>query len=788
MGIPGSAKAFRVAVSVLFFGACGFLACGGDPSPVIPDVEGGTVEGGAVDGGNVEAGQPTATSCAPALSAPPNGDVSGTSGVPGDVRTYSCQTGYSLTGSATTTCQKNGAWSSDAPACAPNSCGAIPAAPSNGTVTAPAPGNGVTGDSVSYACNAGYTLTGSAKASCLASGSWSEAPTCTANSCASPPSAPTHGTVSTPMPGTGMTGDTVTYACDAGYVLSGAATAKCRVNGTWSAAPTCVAQPCSPALSAPAHGTVSATSGTSGDVRTYSCNTGYTLTGSATTTCQANHTWSNPAPTCVASSCGTVPSAPSHGTVTAPNPGAGVTGDSVSYTCNGGYTRTGPASATCQTSGSWSAAPSCTASSCGVAPSAPAHGAVTAPSPGSGVTGDSVTYTCNAGYTLSAGATATCQASGTWSAAPSCNADACTPALSAPAHGSVTSTTGVTGDTRTFSCSAGYTLTGSATTTCQASHAWSNPSPTCAASSCGAVPTAPAHGSVTAPTPGAGTTGDSVTYGCDAGYTLTGSATATCQTSGAWSAAPVCTVNSCGAVPAAPLNGTVTPPSPGAGVTGDSVTFAFNLNFTLTGSTTATCQTNGAWSASPTCITAPGAPQNLVLTPGAAKMGLTWSAPASNGGATVDSYIVDLDGVFNQQVLGTSASISSINTCNYPADTCSKTYSFTVRAHNAVGPSLGTSASARPKTSYVADNLPNIWSKSYGSGTCTGCHSGGPIPDLGLGVPAGYAQAVAEGARIYQCPVNDAACAGVMSGFNLFVVSSAEYRALVQWVADGSLQ
>ena len=34
-------------------------------------------------------------------------------------------------------------------------------------------------------------------------------------------------------------------------------------------------------------------------VATYSCNTGYTLTGDATRTCQGNSTWSGAIPTCV---------------------------------------------------------------------------------------------------------------------------------------------------------------------------------------------------------------------------------------------------------------------------------------------------------------------------------------------------------------------------------------------------------------------------------------------------------------------------------------------------------
>jgi len=62
----------------------------------------------------------------------------------------------------------------------------------------------------------------------------------------------------------------------------------------------CAAAPCSPDLVAPANGSVSGTTGVTGDVRTYACNVNYTLSGSASTTCLASGAWSASAPTCVA--------------------------------------------------------------------------------------------------------------------------------------------------------------------------------------------------------------------------------------------------------------------------------------------------------------------------------------------------------------------------------------------------------------------------------------------------------------------------------------------------------
>ena len=51
-------------------------------------------------------------------------------------------------------------------------------------------------------------------------------------------------------------------------------------------------------LPGPANGQVTLTAGTFGQTATYSCNTGYSLVGDSTRTCQAGGSWSGSAPTC----------------------------------------------------------------------------------------------------------------------------------------------------------------------------------------------------------------------------------------------------------------------------------------------------------------------------------------------------------------------------------------------------------------------------------------------------------------------------------------------------------
>ena len=59
---------------------------------------------------------------------------------------------------------------------------------------------------------------------------------------------------------------------------------------------------CGSAPAAPTNGLVTGTDFLQGDSVTYSCNTGFAMTGSATATCQADGTWDNTAITCNAGS------------------------------------------------------------------------------------------------------------------------------------------------------------------------------------------------------------------------------------------------------------------------------------------------------------------------------------------------------------------------------------------------------------------------------------------------------------------------------------------------------
>jgi hypothetical protein len=163
------------------------------------------------------------TTC-PALAEPANGSVSVSSQVPSGVATYTCDSGYDMNGSATRTCGSNGAWSGSAPTCTP-SPGACASAPCmhGGICTA--------GSGSSFTCNCAGTGYG---------GTTCQTPV----DCGSLGTI-ANGTISTSPPASTTFGTTATYACNSGFSLSGTATRTCQASAAWSGtAPTCVVATC----------------------------------------------------------------------------------------------------------------------------------------------------------------------------------------------------------------------------------------------------------------------------------------------------------------------------------------------------------------------------------------------------------------------------------------------------------------------------------------------------------------------------------------------------------------
>lgn len=154
----------------------------------------------------------------------------------------------------------------------------------------------------------------------------------------------------------------------------------------------------------------------------------------------------------------------------------------------------------------------------------------------------------------------------------------------------------------TFSCVAGFTLTGPTTRTCMNTGKWNTVNPTCERVQCG-KPSIPQHGSMSGSD---FAFGGSVVFSCDVGWVLQGSKTLECLDSGKWDAAvPTCTPVTCPAA-VAPANGWAKAPN---GHTYQKVSeYGCNVGYFMQGSVKRTCQINAQWDGvQPTCtlITCP---------------------------------------------------------------------------------------------------------------------------------------------------------------------------------------
>ncbi|MGD0838953.1 MAG: hypothetical protein ABSB49_20145, partial [Polyangia bacterium] len=143
-GLPGSGGVVGTGGGL---SSGGLIASGGSPA-----------NGGAANTGGAGGASSLVASCDQPAN-PANGTVIAPALTVGSRATYQCFSGYNLAGNATITCQADGTWSAAAPSCTLVDCGPAPAAPSNGSVSAPTTTYGA---AATYSCTTtGYSLSGS---------------------------------------------------------------------------------------------------------------------------------------------------------------------------------------------------------------------------------------------------------------------------------------------------------------------------------------------------------------------------------------------------------------------------------------------------------------------------------------------------------------------------------------------------------------------------------------------------------------------------------------------------
>ncbi|XP_064384964.1 uncharacterized protein LOC135333878 isoform X2 [Halichondria panicea] len=518
--------------------------------------------------------------------------------------TYSCNIGYTLSGvDSVRTCSETGEWSGTAPVCLVVTCSSLDMF-DNGVITY---GPDITdpfdfGTTATYSCNDGFFLEGTQVRNCVLDGIWDgAAPLCRAVTCLDLPTISFGSILYQPdlfSPFDYQT--TATYSCIPGYALSGGDIVRTCTSslgsGVWTGtASTCEAITC-PALSNPANGQVTFATDTTvpydfGTVATYTCGTGFGLSGDMTRTCSGDGSsttgmWSATAPTCEAITCSTL-SPITNGVITySPDSNALFDfGTTATHTCNDGFFREGSSTRTCggdgsSVSGVWGgAAPMCAAVMCPVL-TAPTNGIIMYTEIPSGSLGfmEMATYSCNAGFGLSGGdPVRTCEgaagSSGDWTGtAPTCEAIMCS-VLTALTNGRID----YLADTlppfdyatvASYICNPGYAVIGTVETrTCRGDGStpigmWTGTAPICQVVTCASLNAV--NNGVISYSPDNTDPFDfetTATYTCNDGFFLEGSANRVCtglSVPGFWdSSAPVCTATTCTSL-AIPTNGIIT--------------------------------------------------------------------------------------------------------------------------------------------------------------------------------------------------------------------------------------
>jgi len=255
--------------------------------------------------------------------------------------TYDCQPGFQVVGSATKICQADGTWTqSELPTCIPVQCD-IPPNPTNGKAIFTA----VSFKSVvSYECKYGFMIVGNGTRTCEEDRAWSgKIPDCREINCGQP-----NGGV---FPNGWFEGSrtslnaVMSFRCIEGMKFEGEKQqATCRADGKWSIpVPRCLAPCIIPHID---HGVASGPEGdkvTHGEAIDVNCTENYEVRSDSEPIVCNNGTWSK-IPKCVPARCKSLPDPPQNGMIVAPEMSHGATG---LFHCRDGYALKGDARTMC---------------------------------------------------------------------------------------------------------------------------------------------------------------------------------------------------------------------------------------------------------------------------------------------------------------------------------------------------------------------------------------------------------------------------------------------------------
>ncbi|XP_065899401.1 uncharacterized protein [Dysidea avara] len=399
-----------------------------------------------------------------------------------DTCSFTCNTGYELTGSPQRTCQSDGSWSGSLVSCTIMECPSS-SLPMNSMLAVSCrstylsmcdleceEGFNGSGDP-SYVCD---VLTDGSVMWMTNEGGWS----CERVQCTS---------LSSPS------NDQCSFSCDPGYELTGSSTRQCLSNGSWNGADvTCNILHCNNLTNTIENSVLVNDCGSEfGSVCSLGCETGYRPVGNDMFTCDSvNDTveWTGEALQCDIVTCVDLPM-PSDGTISCSSNNQPLQyQDTCTFQCNDGYELEGSVMRQCETSGEWSG----TSTQCNILHCPDITTVVANSRPCDTSYTSTCMVECEDGYDMSGNAQYSCDLNGTevtWTLLNGSDV-MCSPVpcnnLTDPENGNVTcpSITSVFQDTCTYYCNRGYQLNGSRQPSCTADGTWSSQPVTCTILTC----------------------------------------------------------------------------------------------------------------------------------------------------------------------------------------------------------------------------------------------------------------------------------------------------------------
>ncbi|XP_053311872.1 complement decay-accelerating factor-like [Spea bombifrons] len=346
-----------------------------------------------------------------------NGELEATDFLFGSRVTYRCNEGYRMISRRNyRDCEADGSWSNIAPQCEAQIC-TPPEQLINGSFN-PYKDEYRYQEAVTFSCNKGLTLFGESSIFCSANGTWSSpTPTCKVVSCQDP-------LVPSSIRLSGFVGpytlnSAVRFECVENLLMNGSDSVVCNIHSQWE-----------PPLPECLNGCSSPPDVKSGSLKPdyaaqnifrkdatieYSCLPGFTAESGITRTCMGQRSWSDPSSSCSAITC------PNIGVIAGgsymPQKDKYEYQDTVTFTCNHGFKRSGVESAQCTINGVWTSNfPECRAITCTSPPNITDGSYV--PQKHTYEYHNTVEYACNPGHILFGEKTVQCVNDGTWSRNP----------------------------------------------------------------------------------------------------------------------------------------------------------------------------------------------------------------------------------------------------------------------------------------------------------------------------------------------------------------------------------